>query len=526
MALGDPLPASTWGDLPLTGGADAAYCSRDLEPSCAPFRLFSFTRLLAMPLVMPKSCAAVAVAVLLVAGGCSSLELNPTNWQMPSLASEEAPPGTAQWWKKHKNKAEFVVGKGWRVPGYEDFYDDQGRPIRAKVAKVVKQEKAKKDALLEDVEVIESVAKFKEQFGLGPDQRIAEQTYAEGETLFRAQKFAEATKKFKEAASRWPDSRLQQDAMFYQAESEFYNRQYSEAVDAYEKLLENYPSSPHLDQVIRRQFEIAQYWEKHHQWQPHWATTPNLLDETRPLFDTLGHALKTYENIRLNDPTGPLADDAIMASANSYFLRGRYGDADYQYELLRNEYPRSEHQFEAHILGLQCKLRKYQGANYDETPLLEAKQLVKQLKVQFAGQLNSEERARQSEIEGPTQPAVGRTRLSHGQVLRKRRALRQRQVLLRAADPRLSRDTPGGAVARALPGAGRKARSSGVEDGLADRPLSGKCRAKVDRPGAIGHARESAAHCHRSQRRRPCRWPNHSPLTSPRCERSRCAACS
>jgi outer membrane protein assembly factor BamD (BamD/ComL family) len=325
--------------------------------------------------------------------------LNPTTWQMPSLTSEDSPPGTSDWWKKHKGEAEFVVGEGWRVPGYEDFYDDEGRPIRAKVAKVVKQKKVSKDALLEDVEVLKSVAKFKEQFGLGPDQRVAEQAYAEGEALFRAQKYSTATKKFKEAAGRWPDSKLQQDALFYLAESEFFDKQYPEAVAAYDKLLEEHPNTPHLDKVINRQFEIARYWEEHHEYQPHWATTPNVLDETRPLFDTLGHALRTYEGIRLNDPTGPMADDAIMASGNSFFLRGRYGDADYQYELLRNEYPRSEHQFEAHILGLQCKLRKYQGPDYDATPLLEAKKLVKQLKVQFTGQLNSKELTRQSEIQ-------------------------------------------------------------------------------------------------------------------------------
>jgi outer membrane protein assembly factor BamD (BamD/ComL family) len=361
--------------------------------------LISHTCLLAMPLVMPKFYAIVAVGVLLTAAGCTSLNLNPTTWRMPSLASEEAPPGSSDWWKKHKGKAEFVVGEGWRVPGYEDFYDDQGRPIRAKVAKIVKQEKPSKDALLEDVEVLESVTKFKEQFGLGPDQSVAEQTYAEGEALFRAQKYSAATKKFKEAAARWPDSKLQQDAMFYLAESEFFDKQYPEAVAAYDELLEEHPNTPHLDKVVQRQFEIAHYWEAHHEYEPHWATTPNMLDETRPLFDTLGHALRTYEGIRLNDPTGPMADDSIMASANSYFLRGRYGDADYQYELLRNEYPRSDHQFEAHILGLQCKLRKYQGPDYDDTPLLEAKKLVKQLKVQFVGQLNSVERSRQSDIQ-------------------------------------------------------------------------------------------------------------------------------
>ena len=61
-------------------------------------------------------------------------------------------------------------------------------------------------------------------------------------------------------------------------------------------------------------------------------------------------------------------------------------------ETLREEYPQSEHQFEAHILGLQCKLRIYQGPNYDGGPLEDAKKLVKQIKQQFGGELSAEER--------------------------------------------------------------------------------------------------------------------------------------
>jgi hypothetical protein len=61
---------------------------------------------------------------------------------------------------------------------------------------------------------------------------------------------------------------------------------------------------------------------------------------------------------------------------------------------LRQEYPQSEHQFEAHILGLQSKMRKYQGPNYDGIPLDEAKKLVKQIKQQFGSELSADERER------------------------------------------------------------------------------------------------------------------------------------
>jgi len=341
---------------------------------------------------MPKLLLALIVAAPLVTSGCASMDLNPTTWKIPLLTRGGDPVGSSGWWKQEKGKAEFVPGKGYRVTGEEGFFDQEGHPMQARVAKTVDQEKTK--GLLQDVDVSGAVVDFKSQVGLGPDEQQAKLAFAKGEDLFQREKYAEAAKQFKQTVARWPNSGLAQEAMFLQAESYFYHHNYPKAVESYEQILEENPNSKHLDKIVRRQFDIAYYWVKHHQHEPHWATTPNMFDKTRPFFDTLGRSLKVYENIRLNDPTGPLADDAIMATANSFFLRGRYNDADYHYELVRNEYPQSEHQFEAHILGLQCKLQKYQGPHYDRTPLVEAKRLVKQIKVQFAGKLSEEERDR------------------------------------------------------------------------------------------------------------------------------------
>ena len=343
------------------------------------------------------SLIALVAMLVLTSGGCASVALHPTSWQWPWLTSEAEPPGTPAWWKKHKKEAEFVPQKGFHVAGVDGFFDQEGRPIKTHVAKVINQKKHK--GLLKDVKVASTVTEIKSQMGLGPDQKLAEQVFAAGEDAFRHQKYKAAAKQFKKAIARWPDSKLEQDALFQLAESQFFATRYPDAVNTYDKLIQKYPNTRHLNKVIRRQFDIARYWDQYHQYKPHWSIRPNLFDKTRPMFDTLGRAFKTYENIRLNDPTGPLADDAIMATANSYFLQGRYNDADYQYELLRNEYPHSEHQYEAHVLGLQCKLRKYQGPDYDDTPLREGKKLVKQLKVQFSGELDADQRKRLTDIQ-------------------------------------------------------------------------------------------------------------------------------
>ena len=337
---------------------------------------------------------------------------------------------------------------------------------------------------MEDVDSRRSVSEIKAKFGFGPDQRVADQAYASGEELFRNQQFDDAAKTSSKPPDAGPIEAGAGRTVPPRRERVLRQAVLQSGRHPMAACCEKYPNSPHLDKVIRRQFDIARYWEKYPDYDPHWVTTANLFDKTRPLFDTLGRSMKTYENIRLNDPTGPLADDAIMAAANSYFLRGRYNDADYQYELLRNEYPRSEHQFKAHILGLQCKLRKYQGPDYDGMPLEEAKKLVKQLKVQFAGELDPEERQQLAEIQGAAQSAIGRARLRNGQVFRRERALRQREILLCPDFARISRDADGGKSPAATRGPGRLARSSGISHGMVHRPVPRERRTQGDRASA------------------------------------------
>lgn len=347
-----------------------------------------------MPRIRSLLTVAALASAVCVASGCASLGL-----PSPSIPgfSSNAPVGTKAWWKANKKKATFVPGEGYQVADVPGYFDQDGRPINARVARKLDKEEASK-SLLGDVGIQNAVADVKESIGLGPNEQLAQAAYAQGEELFRQEKYGEAVKQFKEAIARAPGTALEQDAMFQLAESYFYDVKYPQAVNAYEALLQKYPNSPHLDKTITRQFAIARYWEQYEQYRPDWPLTPNFFDNRRPLFDTTGRAIKSYENIRLNDPTGPLADDAIMATANSYFLRGRYNDADYHYDLIRKEYPRSEHQFEAHLLGLQCKLRKYQGPDYDGAPLEEAKDLVAQLQSQFRNKLDEEQGARLAEV--------------------------------------------------------------------------------------------------------------------------------
>lgn len=300
-----------------------------------------------------------------------------------------------EWWKANSDRKKFVPGKGFQIDGVEGFFDEQGRPIDGAVQQAsfstvtdLDKDPEKKQSALDQLDPKNAVDKVKAAFGQGPNERRAKELSTEADDLFRKKEYGDAAEKYEQAAKRWPGTNLAEDALFMQGESHFFAEKYPAAIDAYQTLIKQYPSTRHLDNVMRRQFDVANYWQKTYLAKPRWPLTPNLTDKTQEWFDTIGHAIRVYEHIRLNDPTGPLADDALMATATAYFLRGRYDDADYHFGLLRREYPSSDFQYQAHLLGLQCKLKRYQGPDYDGTVLVEADKIAEQLLKQFPTELS------------------------------------------------------------------------------------------------------------------------------------------
>jgi outer membrane protein assembly factor BamD (BamD/ComL family) len=226
--------------------------------------------------------------------------------------------------------------------------------------------------------------------GRDRNETLAREQFAQAEGAFKEKRFDDAASLYKKAARHWPDSALEEDALFMLGDCYFFLDKYPEAGDAYGELLKKYDNSRHLDKVVVRQFKVAQYWLELERYRPRQTLNPNLLDKTRPTWDTRGNALKAFESVRLYDPTGPLADDSVLNTAAEHFANDRFDDADYFFSLLRSEYPKSEHLIKAYILGLQAKLNKYDGPMYDSTSLIEAEELIDQMLTQFPAELGKE----------------------------------------------------------------------------------------------------------------------------------------
>ena len=93
--------------------------------------------------------------------------------------------------------------------------------------------------------------------------------------------------------------------------------------------------------------------------------------------------MRILDQIRLDDPPGDIADDATVMAADACLAIGRYQQAENLYSDLIKTFPSSEHQFHAHWLAIQTKLRLYRGPEYGDTALLEAEKLLTQLRRQF-----------------------------------------------------------------------------------------------------------------------------------------------
>lgn len=224
------------------------------------------------------------------------------------------------------------------------------------------------------------------------DRNRAVQLYQQGDRTFREAmeldrdqakpQYSQAAKLFSRAAEAHPDSALEQDALMMAGESFFFADQLRMAEDRFSKLQKNHPRSRHSDRAAARLFEISQYWIETHKAGVN-ISPINLFDPSRPIIDTKGHAIRLLDNIRYNDPTGLLADDATMAAAVEKMRHGRYQDADELFADLRETFPDSEHQFNAHILGLRTKLLVYAGPGYSGVMLDEAEKLLRQTRRRF-----------------------------------------------------------------------------------------------------------------------------------------------
>ncbi|MDB5391062.1 MAG: tol-pal system protein [Planctomycetaceae bacterium] len=247
---------------------------------------------------------------------------------------------------------------------------------------------------------------FKNPFAKKPPREIIDPElglpeYDAALVKYEKKDYEGAAKDFKQVVKKFYDYPVEEDAMFMLGECYFSDKRYAWAQDAYDGLIKKYPSTRYLEKSTRRLFSIGAIWlngdgtaktdellqvsatdvtdpeaVKRKELPTAIPLAPNFYDKSRPLFDTPGNALKALKSVWLHDPMGPLADDAVMLTAIYYIRKHSYRDADHYLDILRREYPKSEHSQTAFVVGSYVKQINYQGPRYDNRDLIDADDLI------------------------------------------------------------------------------------------------------------------------------------------------------
>ena len=183
----------------------------------------------------------------------------------------------------------------------------------------------------------------------------------------------------KKGHSTWGEKSL-----YYLAETQFQLGKLVDANDSYVKLMVNYPGTRFRDQVVKREFEIAQIWLD--------AVDPKAPPEKRgsaydrinrrlPMVDVSGNALQVLEHVRHHDPdpNAPYGDDAVKRIADYHYQNQNWQEASTFYDQLISDHPKSEFLQYAYTQAIDCKIKAYYGPDYDISGLEKANQQIDQM---------------------------------------------------------------------------------------------------------------------------------------------------
>ena len=248
--------------------------------------------------------------------------------------------------------------------------------------------------VLDDLSPSQIATTFKTRWFSGTDSTSASDEIANGKRLFsnasaqhqanpegdtHIESFTDAANKFRIASASAPGTAVEEEALYLEGEAYFFANRYVQSNRAFEKLISRYPATRFLDLAEQKRLAIAQYWLELSETGSKIAFN----DPQRPKSGMAGEARRILHRIRVEDPTGTYADDATVALGKAFLRDENYYEAADTFKDIRNNYPKSRYQFEAHMLELQAQLQGYRGPSYDATPLKAADEILDQIVRKF-----------------------------------------------------------------------------------------------------------------------------------------------
>lgn len=172
---------------------------------------------------------------------------------------------------------------------------------------------------------------------------------------FERGQYEEAIAQFKATVNYYPNSATAADAQFYLGLCNEKLKRYYEAFKAYKKVIEIYPSTNRLDEVVKREYSIGELF---YEGQKREFFGVNII----PAIDK---AIEVFRAIVENAPYSQYADQAQYHLGLCYKKLKDYPAAAVEFETLLDKYPQSPLLGEAKYQLAACSYKEAAKPQYD-----------------------------------------------------------------------------------------------------------------------------------------------------------------
>lgn len=175
-------------------------------------------------------------------------------------------------------------------------------------------------------------------------KETAEEQFAWAFEFYEAGNYTKAIQEWKRLIKRFPLSELTSEAQYHIGLALQAKKDYYEAFLAYQAVLDNYPQTGRIKDIVGKEYEIA-----------------NLL-----MFSAKNRAVEIYVKIVENAPYGEYADLALYKIGAYYQESGRYQEALAEFKKIEDDHPNSQLLDDARFARAVCLSKVSLDADYDQ----------------------------------------------------------------------------------------------------------------------------------------------------------------
>lgn len=180
--------------------------------------------------------------------------------------------------------------------------------------------------------------------------------------FYEAKDYKRAVGEFTKLVRYYPNSELAAEGQYYAGRSYEGLEEYEQAYLAYQKAIETYPFTKRMEEMIEREFEIANKFyagERIKLW-------------GIPTFPSIYKAIEIYQKVVDNSPYGKYAEQALYKIGECHKKAGDYQAARLAFQKLVDEHPESKLAEDAKFQVGLCASRASLKPTYDQSVTNEA----------------------------------------------------------------------------------------------------------------------------------------------------------